>query len=669
MFKYTLRLQLPPTLNFEERLNNMLDFCEKAKIDDVMFFVGCEDINTGHITIEEAKPYADVIRSAGKYLKERGISVSLNPWMTLGHYDGGKTFKKGQNFRGMVGHDGAQAKLCVCPLCGEWRKYYVELLNFYVKTLAPDTIWLEDDFRMRGHGADKVIEQGCFCEEHMRLYNERLGTSYDRETFVSLIGTDEKARKVYLDICRETMEGTMQYIVDNVKGQKRFGLMTGGAGFVEARRLSVFFDVLATGGREKPFNRLSVATSRQFSPQVTGRSFQSTALLNRYMTGDKAHCFTEIENNPHTLYTKSVRFNKFQQLNAIPALLSGATFSIFEFNGNGAINYERLAKMYAEIKPYLSRAEELKISPYDMTGVRILVNEDVAYTAKVLSGDYIKNYEDSTGYFAAWFELLGINCRYEKNADIKGKVVAVSGQVLRSLSKAQIESLFANNFVIINGDGVEALFDMGLNGLIDAKSYEVSVERHGRHTFEEINSGEKLQGISKMRATSNWSAGNYVRIEYGDKEKTVHTNMMDCHQNVYGCGLTVVGNVLVEPHKTMDTSVTPVPYALYHPLREHVLKTAIKKSGLLKNETFFVQEENVAPYSFKKDGKTVLMCVNFCDDDYESLTIETGKEYNDIQIITVSDVVGHKANVSYRDGVYTIKEELKGMESYILLIS
>ena len=669
MFTYTLRLQLPPTLDFEERLEHLLDFCKIAKIDDVMFFVGCEELAVGHITIEEAKPYAAVIKRASAYLKEMGITVSLNPWMTFGHYDGGRTLKNGQNFKTMVGHDGTQAKLVTCPLCSEWRKYYVELLNFYVETLEPDVLWLEDDFRLRGHGSDKVIEQGCFCDAHMKLYNERLGTSYDRKTFVKLIGTDSLARKAYLDVCRETMEGTLAYIAKHVKGQKRFGLMSGGSHFFEGRRYSKFFDILSSDGREKPFNRLSTGVPRQLSPQLTGRCFNAGSLLNRYLTGDKANCVTEIENNPHTLYTKSVRYNKFQQLNAIPALLSGTTFSIFEFNGNGPIQYERLGKMYADVKPYLSSVKDLALSPYDMTGVNVLVVEDVAYTAKVEDGNYIEKYSDQTGGFTAWLELLGINCRYNKNVELKGEVVAIGGQILRALTKEQIENLFANNLVIINGDGVEALFDMGLNELIDAKSYKLCVERKSTHTFEQINLEEKLEGISKMRATSNFSSGDYLKITYGDKEKTVYTNIMSCYEEVFGNGWTKVGNVLVDPHKTLSAKAAPMPYALYHPLREYVLKTAMKQSGFLKEQTFFIAEENVAPYSFKKDGKTVLMCVNFCDDDYETLTIETGKEYKEIQIMTVSNPKARKANAIYQDGKYSINETLNGMESYVLLLT
>ena len=663
MFHYHLRLQLPPTLNFEERLENMLDFCKKAHIDEVIFFIGCEEVNTGHITIEEAKPYATIINAASKYLKEMGIAVSLNPWMTIGHYDGARVLKEGQNFQTLVGHEGTQTKVVACPLSKNWREYYVELLNFYVEAINPDILWLEDDFRLHGHTADKIIKQGCFCEEHMRLYNEQLGTSYDRETFVKLIGTDLDVRKAYLDVCRKTMEDTLAYIANNVKGQKQFGIMTGGAYFKEGRRFSQFFDILSSNGREKPFNRLGTAVPRQQTPQLTGRLLHTSSAINRYLTGDKAYCVTEIENNPHGNYTKSVRFNKFQQLNAIPLLLSGTTFSIFEFNGNGAINYDRLAKMYADIKPYLMRVADLNLSPYDMSGVNVLVSDNIAYKAQVASDDYFEGYVETTGEPMAWLELLGVNCCYNKNLDVKGAVVAVDGQILRALTKKQIEELFANNFVIINGNGVEALFDMGLNELIDAKDYKVCKERKSINTYEELNSDEKLYGITKMRATSFFATGDYVHITYGDNEKTVYTNMMDAYQKPFGNGLTVVGNVLVEPHKYMRS----IPYGMYHALREYVVKQVIQASGYLKGKTFFVAEENVAPYYFEKEGKTILMFVNFSDDDFDKLHLQTDSEFVEWELITPQRPEGYMPKYRKEKGGYVIEETLKGLESYVLI--
>lgn len=663
MFRYHLRLQLSPTLDFEERLENMLDFCKKAKIDDVIFFIGCEELATGHITIEEAKPYAEVINRASTYLKEMGITVSLNPWMTIGHYDGGRLLKKGQNFRTFVGHDGSTAEVVTCPLCAEWRNYYAELLNFYAEVIQPDTIWLEDDFRLHGHGAIKNIKQGCFCDAHMRLYNEQLGTSYDRETFIKLIGTDPAARKAYLDVCRMTMESTLQYIADHVR-HPHFGLMTGGAYLEDGRRSSVFFNMLSKDGRKKPYNRISPLVARQFAPQQTGHRLNCMSLLNRHFTGNTACCFTEIENNPHGNYTKSVRFDKFQQLNALPLLLSGTTFSIFEFNGNGAINYERLAKMYAQIKPYLTRAEELGLSPDDMTGVQILTNEDVAYAAKAIDDNYIDGFTDTTGRLMGWLALLGVNCCYSQNADMVGKVVAVDGQVLRSLAKEQVEKLFANNFVMINGDGVEALFDKGLNHLIDAENYECFVERKSIKTFEQLNSDEKLYGITNMRATSFFGTGDYVRISYNGNKTNALTTMMDAYEQPFGAGMMLVGNIFIEPHKYNRTE--PIPYGMYHPLREYLVKQAMGKSGMLSHK-FFVTEENVAPYSFEKDGKTILMFVNFCDDDYESLQLETDYTFDSFEIVTPSHPEGYTPSIRKTETGYVIEETLYGLESYFII--
>lgn len=52
-YRYSLRFALDPETDTEQRIEALPDFCEKAKIDDVMFFIGAEDLNCGHITAEE----------------------------------------------------------------------------------------------------------------------------------------------------------------------------------------------------------------------------------------------------------------------------------------------------------------------------------------------------------------------------------------------------------------------------------------------------------------------------------------------------------------------------------------------------------------------------------------------------------------------------------------
>ena len=663
MHKYILRFQLLPSVDFAERMRDLLDFCDKALIDEVMFFVNAEDVNDGHITIAEVQKYLDVIKRAKPILQEKGIKISVNPWRTLGHYDGGTNLRDEQNFRLMVGDDGYQAQTITCPLCENWRKYYAELLTHYAKELEPDVIWLEDDFRMRGHGGAKSIKQGCFCEEHMRLYNKALNANYTREEFVDKLSTDFTVRKAFLDVSRNTLIDTIRYMSENVKGDFTFGYMTSEPAFEEGKSMPKAFSQLAQG-RKKPYNRCSLYCFRQNGLQQYGWNLNTLSMLNRALTGDYAHCVSEVENFPHTMYTKSEKFFRFELLASTPMCLVGTTLDIFEFDGNGAINHDRFARALRGVKPYLSALEEYKLSPTNALGVKVLVNEDVAYKQIVKDKRYAGNIHDQSGFIMGYFSLLGISSSYTVDLDIKNQVVAIGGQTLRSLSDEQIRRLFADNFVVLMGESIEYLFERGLQSLIQATAYEKHLERQGGYMMEEINSDEVLMGISKLRATCNYACGNYFNIRYDGQEKTVYTNVLNRYEKVVGAGITQVGNVLILPYESYANAM---PYALFSPLREIMLKRALfnnRKASVL----FFAQEENVALYAFDKGDEVCLLCVNYVDDDYASLHIQTDKEYKEVQIIDMENATAHPLSYVYENGTYTVLDKLKGQESYLLIL-
>ena len=665
MRTYTLRLCLNPSCDFEERMESALDFCEKALIDDVMFFIAPEELHVGHITIEEAKKWTELILRAKKLLNERGIKVSLNPWCTLVHYDGGRKLKEGQNFRNMVDYDGTKAQVAVCPLDENWRKYYVELLNYYVETLQPETLWLEDDMRFSSHNPVKV---GCFCEKHMQLYNERAGTSYDRDTFVKKIFSDKKARKAYLDVTRESFIDLLTYLTDNVKAQDSFGLMTGGNAQREARHYQDIFSVLASNGRKKPYNRLCLFSYQQRGSQEYGWSFNSGSMFNRKMTEKSADCVSEMENFPHTMYSKSGNYMRYQLLTTAPLGLVGDTLSIFEFTGNGAVHYERYAKVLREVKPYLSKASELELSPSDMVGVRVLVSEDSSYVIKAKS-DSFGALSTNDSWLFAYLEQLGVACVYTTDPTIKGQVVAVSGQVLRNYTKEEICALFENNYVIITADNIEALFDMGLSYLLDIEDYEIYKElTDGKHSFEQINSEDKILGISKMRAGAQFFCGDYYNFRYGNEPKTVYTVMCDYSENKVGEGICSVHNALVIPFANI-TSDRNMPITLVHPLREFAVKKALTGNKVNTHELYFVEEENVCVYVFDKGEKLHIVFVNFSDDDYDELHVKTPVSLETATVFTPENTDEKKlAPVLGIDGYYTIKEPLKGQESYVVTI-
>ena len=171
-FQYIFRFCCDPGFNDAEEIPALLRYVDEADIDDVAVFANVEEINTGHMSFDEQDVYLAMMRKISALLAEKGVTMSVNQWHSVMHADLGKTLRPEQNFRPMVDVEGNEAKLCVCPLCGEWQKYIARLYARYAE-LEPSILWVEDDFRLHNH--EPLVWGGCFCVEHMMLYSARAG--------------------------------------------------------------------------------------------------------------------------------------------------------------------------------------------------------------------------------------------------------------------------------------------------------------------------------------------------------------------------------------------------------------------------------------------------------------------------------------------------------------
>ncbi|MBQ3046801.1 MAG: hypothetical protein IJD54_02010 [Clostridia bacterium] len=664
MRNYSLRFSLLPTVDFNERMEKLLDFCDNALIDDVMFFISPEEVNVGHITIEQVKPYVETILRAKSYLKEKGITISLNPWCTMSHYDGGRKLFDGQNFRTMVGADGVVAERVACPLCKNWRDYYAELIGYLSKLLSPRIMWFEDDMRYSNHDP---VWHGCFCEEHMKLYNAKLNSNYDRETFVKLIFTDQNVKKAYLDVLGESIKETIEYIVSRCPEQEIFGIMTGGAGQNEGRKYKDIYSAMSENGvRGKPYNRLCLYSYRQRGLQSYAWAINEMSTLARAFAGNNANCVSEIENFPHSMYTKSANYLKYQMLSTAHLGLVGDTLSIFEFNGNGAVNYDKYAAVLKQIKPYLSRITKLDLKPSDMVGVRVLISEDSSYTIKSKNGRF-SDLLPYDGWIYAYLEQLGIACAYSFNVWMKNKIVAVSGQVLRNFDAEAIEHLFKHNYVIMTADNIDALKDKGLLSLVGIADYEICKELSGKHSMEEINGDDEILGIKKMRATAQFFCGDYYNINYTNADRKVFTKMLNYDQTVVGDGITEVNNVLIIPYAN-TRSDQQVPISLLCPLREYVIKTALMNNPVTTAELYLVSQENVCPYVFDKGEKVYMVLMNYIDDTYKRIEFIAPYLFDNLKYFNAdNETVRQAAFESDSEGNYKFNHPLKAQESLVVV--
>jgi hypothetical protein len=336
-FEYSLRFALIPNIEEEKRISNLIAFCKRAKIDDVMFFIDAEEYNDGHTTKERAKPYVDLINKTKERLSEIGVTVSLNPWCSLGHGDRGR---KTHTYQTMVDWRGRQSTVCACPADALWLDDFISYYNYLIENIHPNTIWIEDDFRLHNHAP--LLYGGCFCPTHMKLYNERLGTNYSKEEFIEKVlqkGQPTKERAAFLEVNRtlfnEVSKQIGQCIVDR---NVRIGLMTSCPSnyYAEGRDLEKVLENLTTNRHSS--QRVHLPAYVQSSPQAYWWYFALDSQQTSCFSHKDAYIMPELENYPHTIMNKCVQFSMFQIETASVLCAKGITMNIFDFFGNGVID-------------------------------------------------------------------------------------------------------------------------------------------------------------------------------------------------------------------------------------------------------------------------------------------------------------------------------------------
>ena len=349
-----LRVQITNDSLQNERINNIADHCANYGFDNVMLCINQEEFNVGHITLEMAKPWIEVLKKAANVLREKGISVSINNWIEIGHADRGRHWFDGQDFQPFVDMNGKSADNIACPLCENWFNYFSEYAAYIVKEIKPDTFWIEDDFRLHNHAP--LYGVGCYCPKHMAYYNQKLGTNYTREEFLNKAfapGPLNKERKVWLDANRDvmlTLANKLAKAIKNANPATDLAIMTSRPAMhcIEARDWDKLLSNFAKGGTK--INRIHLPYG-----EPNGKDFlyniNSMSMAIRTLSPNDTVIMPEIEHGSSTFYMKTPRYLKFALEASVPLILSGTTYSIYGFHANGARDSFGFGEVVKDLQP------------------------------------------------------------------------------------------------------------------------------------------------------------------------------------------------------------------------------------------------------------------------------------------------------------------------------
>lgn len=633
-YLYSLRLALDPGHGDEYSLALLADYVTAARVDDVMVFANVEELNTGHTDARERLAFRDLARRAGLIAAGAGASMSINPWHTVMHGDYGKRLRAGQDFRLMVDPTGRVAELAVCPRDPRWRDYLADLYAYYAAA-EPRFLWVEDDFRYHNH--PPLEWGGCFCDDHLAEFSRRAGRAIAREEFVSGLlapGPPNSFRAIWLDTAREALEEAAAAIRDAVREvspRTRLGLMTSvpAVHAAEGRRWRPLLESLCAPHR--PAVRIHLPAYSERRPAEYLTLFHTIADLHRALLPADAEVYPELENFPYSRFAKSLAFTRFQLLSAQVLAPSGMTIDLFDLNGNGIVVSDDYQSTLAETKDFLERTAP--IFRLDREGVVVLVAEDSAAELHTDAGVSMTELYPREGFFGGLLGAYGIPFRYSTDTQVEGAVVAVSGQLFRTLGEVPVRALFAANRLILDAEAVDTLVDLGLGDLVAASAVSWSRDEDGEVTYEEAVPGVRLLGREGARASFLLLGADIARIEYDSARVREITRLRAAAHADRGPGHVVIDErVLVLPFGRIDPLAGLVP----------MVRTTMRQEAMQRELTAWMPESaflegtaDVALYAYRDSGEQILYVVNASLDRVRDLRVRTSGDLVGVDFSTV----------------------------------
>jgi hypothetical protein len=211
---------------------------------------------------------------------------------------------------------------------------------------------------------------------------------------------------------------------------------------------------------------------------------------------------------------------------------------------------------------------------------------------------------------------MGISHTYREWDDRQPGVLAVSGQYFRGLDKASIRELLSGPLVLLNGDAVSTLVQMGMGDVLGIREVEWLASDSGIPSYEQVIDNGEYAGLREGRLTAQALTGAYLRIEYGS-DTVVHTEVRSPSGAPVGPGMAVAGQrVIVLPYgRGTDYR------GLRHPVRQELLQSLLTELAGKDCPVFLRGTANVAVFAYTLEKNLVMLLVNFSNDDYKELQI------------------------------------------------
>ncbi|GAA3425313.1 hypothetical protein GCM10018953_24960 [Streptosporangium nondiastaticum] len=341
MTRYHLRYQVLPGRD----PGPLADFCAAHGVEEVVLMTGAEELHAGHPAGDGEDLWFETVRAARDALSARGVQVSLNPWVTVGHADRGRVQDLG--FAPLVSPAGETSTAAASLACPIWRDWLAAHYGRFAG-LGFRVMWLEDDFRFHNHAP--LTWGGGFEPGMLARFHRLAGEEPTREELVAAItapGEPHPWRALLQRTWREAQLEVVTLVRRAVAGRARLGLMSSGLGVAsaEGRSWGALFDLVEA--HRPHFAPYGDAPGRRLAYSI------AMLELQRPLRPAGVEVAPEVENWTHTEWSKSDTQTWSEM---VAAHLSGADallLDVFPFVTGDPGRYPRVGRMLTRSRPAL----------------------------------------------------------------------------------------------------------------------------------------------------------------------------------------------------------------------------------------------------------------------------------------------------------------------------
>lgn len=537
--RYHLRFQIAPFADTVKDAHTLSRFCKRHKIEEVILFFAGEEWNNGLLSGKEEDKWFEVIRKAKAILDKNGISVSLNPWMTVLHCDRGRVFPEDRKFKPMVSPAGEACRACASFADKKWQEYIFDLYGRFAK-LGFRVIWVEDDFRYHNHAP--LTWGGGFEDEVIKLFEKKIGRKTNRKEVIKNIfrpGKPHPWRALWMETWRELQINVAKGLADSVgrnSGQESMlGLMSSlpGTHSQEGRNWQALFDALSIKGQmvHRPhYASYGETTASGFSYPV--------AMLDLQKTFRPANCEVapEVENFPFTRWNKPDCQTWAEMalclFNGSDALL----LDLFPFVGNPADAEPQIGGLLDKSRSSLEWIKAGFPRSLQTTGVCAPWKQDAQAHVRTTCGKSMDELDASS--LPPSFFLLPYGIPTTANSG--QSVNAVFGSLAWAFSDSEIMAMLSKG-LMLDGESAKILCERGFSRLIGVDVKDTLYRERSKYSIE----------VAKSQKTG-LKAGFYMSVNLLDRMMVVEPHktteewsmIISSENKRIGSGLSVFRNPL-----------------------------------------------------------------------------------------------------------------------------